>query len=65
MIDPERSFEVITNASDFALGGQLVQQDKKRRLHLIIFFLKRLYKPKLNYLIYDKELMTIIESFKE
>jgi hypothetical protein len=65
MADPEKPFEVETDASDFALGGQLAQRDAQGRLHPVAFFSKKLHGPELNYPIHDKELMAIIESFKE
>jgi hypothetical protein len=63
--DPEKQFEVETDASDYAIGGQLGQRDDKGRLHPIAFFSKKLNGPELNYQIHDKELMAIIEAFKE
>ena len=65
MPDPERPFEVETDASDYALGGQLGQRDDERRLHPVAFFSKKLNGPELNYQINDKELMAIIEAFKK
>ncbi len=65
IIDLDKSFEIETNASDFIFRRQFVQRDKERRLHLIVFFSKKLYKLELNYLIYNKELIVIIELFKE
>jgi hypothetical protein len=65
MPDPERPFEVETDASDYALGGQLGQRDDEGRLHPVAFFSKKLNGPELNYQIHDKELMAIIEAFKE
>ncbi|KAM3518270.1 hypothetical protein MY4038_010136 [Beauveria bassiana] len=63
--DPEKPYELETDASDYALGGQLGQRDDEGRLHLVAFFLKKLHGPELNYGIHDKELMAIIECFKE
>jgi hypothetical protein len=63
--DPELPFEVETDASDYALGGQLGQRDKEGRLHPVAFYSKKLHGPELNYQIHDKELMAIIEAFKE
>ncbi|PNH26348.1 hypothetical protein BJF96_g10337 [Verticillium dahliae] len=65
MIDPEKPMEVETDASDFAIGGQLGQRDDQGRLHPVAFFSKKLHGPELNYQIHDKELMAIIEAFKE
>jgi hypothetical protein len=63
--DPQLPFEVETDASDYALGGQLAQRDTEGRLHPVAFYSKKLHGPELNYQIHDKELMAIIEAFKE
>lgn len=63
--DPEKPFEVETDASEFALGGQLGQRDEEGRLHPVAFYSKKLNGPELNYQIHDKELMAIIEAFRE
>ena len=65
MPDPEQPFEVETDASDYALGGQLSQRDNNGLLHPVAFFSKKLNSPELNYQIHDKELMAIVEAFKE
>ncbi|TQV93704.1 pol protein [Cordyceps javanica] len=63
--DPERPYEVETDASDYALGGQLGQRDDEGRLYPVAFFSQKLHGPELNYGIHDKELMAIIQCFKE
>jgi len=63
--DPDLPFEVEADASDYALGGQLGQRDAQGRLHPVAFYSKKLHGPELNYQIHDKELMAIIEAFKE
>ncbi|EFY87300.1 pol protein [Metarhizium acridum CQMa 102] len=63
--DQDKPYELETDASDFALGGQLGQRDDQGRLHPVAFFSKKLHGPELNYGIHDKELMAIIECFKE
>ncbi|CAJ2503379.1 Uu.00g107730.m01.CDS01, partial [Anthostomella pinea] len=63
--DPEKEFEVETDASDYALGGQLGQRDENGKLHPVAFFSKKLHGPELNYQIHDKELMVVIKAFKE
>lgn len=65
MPDPSRPFEAETDASDGAIGGQLGQRDENGKLHPVAFFSKKLGGPELNYPIHDKELMAIIEAFKE
>src|SRR4051812_6184472 len=63
--DPKKLFEAKTDASDYAVGGQLGQQDANGKLHPVAFFSKKLSGPQLNYPIYDKELLAIIEAFRE
>ena len=63
--DPSKPYEVETDASGFALGGQLGQQDAEGRLHLIAFFLKKLHRLELYYPILDQELIAIVKAFKE
>jgi hypothetical protein len=64
-VNPEVLYEVETDASDYALGGQLGQWDKEGKLHPVAFYFLKLKGPELNYVIYDKELIVIIEAFKE
>ncbi|KAG6870775.1 hypothetical protein C0995_010782, partial [Termitomyces sp. Mi166 len=52
--------------SDFATEVVLFQQSKKNsKGHLIAFYSKSLNAVKQNYKIYDKEMLTIIQSFEE
>ena len=63
--NPAEPFEVETDASNYALGGQLSQRDSEGQPHPVAFYSKKLNGPELNYAIPDKELMAIIEAFKE
>ncbi|WPJ61331.1 hypothetical protein SMAC4_13443 [Sordaria macrospora] len=63
--DPDKELEVETDASDWAMGGQLGQRDDQGRLHPVAFFSKAFRGPELNYPIHDKELMSVIWAFKE
>jgi len=63
--DPDRPIELETDTSNYTLGGQIGQQDNEGKLHPVAFYLKKLYRPELNYLIYDKEFLAIINAFKE
>ena len=65
MIDLDKPFEIEINASNFAFERQFIQRDKKRKLYLITFFSKKLYRLELNYFIHNKKLIAIIELFKE
>ncbi|KAM4054295.1 hypothetical protein HRG_005182 [Hirsutella rhossiliensis] len=62
--DPERQIELETDASDFALGAQIGQKDDEGRLRPIAFYSKKLHGAELNYPIYDKEFLAIIQAFK-
>ncbi len=63
--DPGKPYEVDTDTSDFTMGIQLEQQNDQNKLYLIAFFLRRFHKAELNYSVYDKELMAIVETLKE
>ena len=65
LIDLNKPFEIKTNVFNFAFGKQFIQRDKKGRPHLITFFSNKLYRLELNYFIYNKELIAIIELFKK
>jgi len=53
-----------TDASDFALGCVLSQY-QGRRLHPVAFHSRKLNSAERNYEIHDKELLAIMEAFKE
>jgi hypothetical protein len=63
--DPKKPFEVETDASDYAVGGQLGQRDDNGKLHPVAFFSQKISGPPLNYPVHDKELMAIIKAFEE
>jgi hypothetical protein len=63
--DPRKPFEVETDASDYAIGGQLGQRDEDGKLHPVAFFSQKLTDTQLNYPIHDKELLAIIKAFEE
>ena len=54
--------EIDTNK--IVLGSILNQPDKKQRLHPVIFYFRKFIASKLNYDIYDKKLLAIVNSFK-
>ena len=54
----------MTDASDFALGYVLLQF-KEKRLHPEAFHSRKLNDAEWNYEIHDKELLAILEAFKE
>ncbi|CAI7843070.1 unnamed protein product [Closterium sp. NIES-53] len=61
--DPSRMFEVVTEASDFAIGVVLLQ-DFGNGLQLIAYETRKLQAAERNYPIHDKEMIVIIHAFK-
>jgi len=61
---PDRETVVATDASNFALGCVL-SQFKDKRLHPVAFHSRKLKPAERNYEIHDKELLAILEAFKE
>ena len=50
---------------DFALGVYIVQKYKNKIQHLVVYYSKKLTPPKLNYNIYNKELLAIVTVLKK
>lgn len=65
MFDPDRQVKLETDASNFALGGQIGQRHDDGMLHPIAFYSHKMHGAELNYPIYDKEFLAIINCFKE
>jgi len=61
---PDRETVVETDTSDFALGCVL-SQFKDKRLHPVAFHSRKINPAERNYEIDDKELLAILEAFKE
>ncbi|CAI7793166.1 unnamed protein product [Closterium sp. NIES-53] len=61
--DPSKPFEVITDASDFAIGAMLLQ-DFGNGLQPIAYESRNLRSAERNYPIHDKEMLAIIHAFK-
>ncbi|CAI7777653.1 unnamed protein product, partial [Closterium sp. NIES-53] len=61
--DPHRPFEVVTDASDIAIGAVLLQ-DFSNGLQPIAYESRKLHPPEKNYLIHDREMLAIVHAFK-
>jgi hypothetical protein len=61
--DPTRPFILETDASDFAIGGALIQ-DYDNVEHPVAFYSRKLNQDEVNYTVHDKELLGIVESLK-
>jgi len=62
--DYEKPFTLITDASDYATGSILEQEDAFGCSHPVAYFSKSLQPAEHNYEIHDKELLAIIHSLK-
>jgi RNase H-like domain found in reverse transcriptase len=60
----EKEVIVKYNTLDKAISGTLSQKDKKRRIYLIVYYLRKFITIKLNYDIYNKELLVIVEYLR-
>ena len=57
--------EVETDASDFALGAIMSQQQPTTILHPTAFYSRKFKSAELNYDVHDKEMLAIVEAFKQ
>ncbi|CAI7785805.1 unnamed protein product [Closterium sp. NIES-53] len=63
LADPSRPFEVITDASDFAVGAVLLQ-DFGKGLQPIAYESCKMQPPERNYPVHDKEMLAIVHAFR-
>ena len=63
MFNPAKKIIVETDTSKIACSI-LSQFDEKKRLHPIIFYSRKFTASELNYDIYDKKLLAIVNNFK-
>jgi hypothetical protein len=61
---PHHECIVETDASDFTLGGTLSQTAEDKNLYPNAFHSRRFSPAEINYEIYDKELLAIVDCFK-
>jgi hypothetical protein len=64
--DQDRQFELEVDASQYALGAILWQQDpaNAKKLRAIGYYLSTLSPAKMNYKIHDRELLAIIRALR-
>ena len=65
MLDTTKPFFVMTDASLTVSGGVLMQKDSNRDLHPCAYHSATFSLAELNYDIYDRELLAIIQALKE
>ena len=63
--DPNLECVLKADLSNHAQEGVLSQYDKNDMLHPVAFFSRKLNAAESNYKIYDKELLAIIQCFKQ
>ncbi|KAG3058201.1 hypothetical protein PI125_g25269 [Phytophthora idaei] len=59
LLDPDRPFSVVCDASDFAIGCALLQADADGRERVITFESRQLKAAEKNYPVHDKELLAM------
>lgn len=62
--DPDRKCIVEVDLSDWAHGGTLSQYDDEGILHPVAYFSRRLSSTEVNYEIYDKELLAVVNALE-
>jgi RNase H-like domain found in reverse transcriptase len=60
----EKEVIIKYNTLDKVVSGTLSQKDKKGRLYFIVYYLKKFIAIELNYDIYNKELLVIVEYLR-
>ena len=64
MFNPAKKIIIEIDINKIALSLILSQPDEEKRLYPIIFYSKKFITPELNYDIYNKKLLIIVNSFK-
>ena len=62
---PDKEIRLETDSSDFAIGAVLSQPNEQGKQQPTAFYSRKLSPAELNYEIYDKELLAIVEAFRE
>ena len=65
MFDPRRLTVMKADASDQVLDSVLSQRDESESLHPVVFHSRKFTDSELNYKIHNKELLAIVEAFKQ
>jgi hypothetical protein len=63
--DPSLPCTLSTDGSDYAIAGILQQPDENGDLHPIAFYSQKLSPAEINYKVHNKELLAIVESFRD
>ena len=63
--DPKKPITLKTDALDGAIGVCISQPDNMRRLRPVAFYSQKFLSAEMNYEIHNKELLAIINAFKQ
>ncbi|GLB39530.1 putative coprinopsis cinerea okayama7 130 [Lyophyllum shimeji] len=63
--DPTLPSTVVTDASDYALASVHLQPDSEGLLHPVAYYSRKFAPSEINYEIHDKELLAIVECFRD
>ena len=64
IFDLAKKIIIEIDANKIVLNSILSQPDEEKRLYPVIFYFRKFIVPELNYDIYDKKLLAIVDSFK-
>jgi hypothetical protein len=65
IFNPKLLIKLAIDALDYAIGTEVGQTRRDKKYRPIFFFLKKLLRVKLNYEIYNKELLAIVRAIEE
>ena len=65
IFDPEREIILETDVLDYAVGACLTQKGDDSKIWTVVFYSCKMTGPELNYDIYDKELLVVVEALRE
>ena len=63
--DHNNPFIIETDASKFAIGGVLLQENSNSYEHPVAYFSKKILPAETNYPVYDKEMLAIFRTIQE
>ena len=65
IFNPEREAILETNTLDYTIGAYLTQKENNSKMRTVAFYSCKITEPELNYNIYDKKLLAIVEALRE
>ena len=65
IFDPERETILETDVLDYTVGACLTQKGDNSKMRTVVFYSRKMTGLELNYDIYDKELLAVVEALRE